>query len=187
MKIIIGLGNPGKEYQNNRHNIGFLILDKIQEKFGFPSFTFNKKFNAEISEQSGEFNFLEKIGLKKSSKVILVKPQTFMNKSGDSVQKIMNFYKATPEDILVIHDDLDLLTGRSKISEGSSAAGHNGVQDIINRLGTKNFNRLRIGVELEAGRENRKIPGQKFVLQDFSEEELIKTLDSAMEIYNSLT
>ncbi|MFC1644982.1 aminoacyl-tRNA hydrolase [Patescibacteria group bacterium] len=139
-----------------------------------------------MSEQSGDFSFLEKIGLKKNSKVILVKPQTFMNRSGESTQKIIHFYKATTEDIIVIHDDLDLLIGKSKISQESSAAGHNGVQDIINKLGTKKITRLRIGVEIEEGRENRKIPGQKFVLQDFSETERQKALDSAIEIYNSL-
>lgn len=186
MKIIIGLGNPGQEYQNNRHNIGFLVLDEIQKKFGFPKFSFNKKFNAEISEKSGNFNFLEKIRIKKSSKVILVKPQTFMNRSGEAVQKIMHFYKAKPEDILVIHDDLDIVVGKSKTSKNSSAAGHNGVQDIINKLGTQDFMRLRIGVELETGRESRKTPGQKFVLQDFSEKELQGALSSAMEIYSSL-
>ncbi|EKD46637.1 MAG: hypothetical protein ACD_67C00134G0001, partial [uncultured bacterium] len=119
MKLIIGLGNPGKQYENTRHNAGFILLDEIQKVLAFPEFKLDKKFNAEISEKNinGE-------------KTILAKPQTFMNLSGQSVQAIMNFYKLSPADITVAHDDLDIKIGEWKISEDSRAAGHNGVQSI---------------------------------------------------------
>lgn len=161
MKLVVGLGNPGKKYENNRHNAGFVIIEKLKEYFEFPDFEFFKKFEAEISE--GNIN---------GEKIILVKPQTFMNNSGESVQKITGFYKLSPENIIVIHDDLDIDFGIAKISNDSGAAGHNGVQDIIDKLGTKNFKRIRIGIEGEEKRKSRKIPGDVFVLQDFSEEEL---------------
>lgn len=161
MKLVVGLGNPGKKYENNRHNAGFVIIEKLKECFEFPDFEFFKKFEAEISE--GNIN---------GEKIILVKPQTFMNNSGESVQKITGFYKLSPENIIVIHDDLDIDFGIAKISNDSGAAGHNGVQDIIDKLGTKNFKRIRIGIEGEEKRKSRKIPGDVFVLQDFSEEEL---------------
>ena len=114
-------------------------------------------------------------------KIILAKPQTFMNNSGKG-PKIMNFYKLSPEDILVIHDDLDINFGELKISNDSGPAGHNGVQDIINKIGTQNFKRIRIGIEGEEKRKTRIIPGDVFVLKDFSEEELEKIKELAKEI-----
>jgi PTH1 family peptidyl-tRNA hydrolase len=171
MKIIIGLGNPEEKYINNRHNSGFIILDEIKKGWNFPDFEFSKKFDAEISEGSFE-----------GDKIILVKPRTFMNKSGEAVQKIISFYKLTPEDITVIHDDLDIALGEFKISTNSRAAGHNGVQDIIDKLGTQNFKRIRIGIEGEEQRKNRIIPGDVFVLQDFSDEELEIIKNLAKEI-----
>lgn len=168
MKLIIGLGNPGEKYKNNRHNAGFIMLDKIQKKLSFPEFYFEKKFNAEISEGP--------------NKILLVKPQTFMNNSGEAVQKILSYYKLMPNDLIVIHDDLDIEIGNYKISSDSSAAGHNGVQDIMNKLGTQNFKRIRIGVEAAGGRQNRIISGEDFVLQDFTEEEIkkIASIESAI-------
>jgi len=171
MKIVIGLGNPDNKYAKNRHNSGFIILDELQKDWSFPAFEFSKKFDAEISE--GNFE---------GDKIILVKPQTFMNKSGESVQKILSFYKLTPEDVTVIHDDLDINLGEFRISSDSRAAGHNGVQDIIDKLGTQNFKRIRIGIEGEEARKNRLIPGDVFVLQDFSEEELRVIKNLAKEI-----
>jgi PTH1 family peptidyl-tRNA hydrolase len=171
MKLVIGLGNPGEKYQKNRHNTGFIILDELNEDWSFPDFEFSKKFNADISE-----------GIFEGDKIILIKPQTFMNNSGEAVQKIMSFYKLAPEDILVIHDDLDINFGESKISNDSGPAGHNGVQDIINKIGTQNFKRIRVGIEGEEKRKTRIIPGDVFVLQDFSEEELEKIKELAKEI-----
>lgn len=171
MKLIIGLGNPGEKYQKNRHNTGFIILDELKENWNFSNFEFSKKFNADISE-----------GIFEGDKIILAKPQTFMNNSGEAVQKIMSFYKLAPEDILVIHDDLDINFGESKISNDSGPAGHNGVQDIINKTGTQNFKRIRVGIEGEEKRKTRIIPGDVFVLQDFSVEELEAVKNLAKEI-----
>ena len=172
MKLIIGLGNPGEKYKNNRHNAGFIILDELQKNWGFTDFEFSKKFEAEISEGNLE-----------GEKIVLAKPQTFMNNSGEAVQKIINFYKLTPEDILVIHDDLDINLEEFRIATDSRAAGHNGVQDIIEKIGTQNFKRIRIGIEGEEKRKTRTIPGDVFVLQDFSTEELevIKNLSKEIK------
>jgi peptidyl-tRNA hydrolase, PTH1 family len=171
MKLIIGLGNPGEKYQKNRHNAGFIIVDELKKDWSFPDFEFSKKFNAEISE-----------GSQNEEKMMLVKPQTFMNNSGEAVQKIMSFYKLTPEDILVIHDDLDIDFGEFKISTDSGPAGHNGVQSIIDKLGTKNFKRFRIGIEGTEKRKTRFIPGDEFVLKDFSDEELQMIKNLAKEV-----
>lgn len=147
MKLIVGLGNPGKIYEKTRHNIGFRVLDKMTE-----SFKFEKKFNAKISEtKSGK------------KKMIFAKPQTFMNNSGIAVSAIAKFHKIKPENIIVIHDDMDLAFGKIKISFGSRSAGHNGAQSIIDSFGTNEFFRLRIGIG-----QIKKIPADKFVLQKFS-------------------
>jgi len=173
MNIIIGLGNPGDKYKKNRHNTGFVILDELKKYWDFPNFEFSKKFNAEISE-----------GVFEGEKIIFAKPQTFMNNSGESVQKIISFYKLTPEDIIVVHDDLDINLGEFKISIDCGPAGHNGVQDIVDKIGTQNFKRIRIGIEGAEQRKIRVIPGNVFVLQDFSEEELgiVKNLVKELSI-----
>ena len=169
MKIIIGLGNPGKEYKNTRHNTGFFLLDKIKEKYAFPEFEFNKKLNSEISSIKPPLLYKERAG-GEVEKIILVKPQTFMNLSGEAVKNILSFYKLTPDDIIVIHDDIDLPVGKYKIAQDSSSAGHNGVQNIIDAIGTQKFRRIKIGV----GNANlrSKISPEDFVLQKFSEEEM---------------
>lgn len=134
MKLIVGLGNPGAEYALTRHNVGFVAVDILAENLG-ASFSVNKKFNAEISEA--------KNGRKK---IILAKPRTFMNESGKSVRAIANFYKIKSSDIIVLHDDKDIGLGEYKIQLNRSSAGHNGVQSVIDHLGTQNFYRLRIGI-----------------------------------------
>lgn len=172
MKIIIGLGNPGEKYAETRHNVGFMFLDKLQKEMDFPEFEFNKKFNAEISEKKSTVNG-------QRSNVILVKPQTFMNLSGESVRSLLDFYKLSPENILVIHDDKDILLGEYRLADDSSSAGHNGVQNIIDQLGTKKFKRIRIGVGVETN-----LPADVFVLQKFSEEEkeaVEKVLEGVLE------
>lgn len=163
MKLIIGLGNPGTEYEKTRHNAGFLFLDELKEKYALPEFAYNKKFNADVTE-----GFVDT-----QEKVILAKPQTFMNRSGQSVRALIDFYKITPEDILVVADDLDIEIGNYKISHDTRAAGHNGIQSVIDNIGTQNFTRMRIGVETAGGRSERgEIAGDKFVLQNFTNEEL---------------
>ena len=159
MNLIIGLGNPDKEHKNTRHNVGFMALDHLRDNF--PDASNCSKFKAEIFEfhLNGKKNFL-------------VYPQTYMNNSGQSVREIMDFYKLEPKDILVIHDDTDLPLGAVKFTESSGSAGHNGVNSLIEHLGTKDFKRIRVGVE---SREDKSlIPTEDFVLQNFSTEELEK-------------
>lgn len=161
MFLIIGLGNPGKKYKLTRHNAGFLLLDKIRNAHHFPDFKLNKDFKAEISEGNID-----------GKKAMLVKPQTLMNASGEAVQKIMNFYKLAPEDIIVIHDDLDIPLGSYKIATDSRSAGHNGVQNIIDILGTQKFQRLRIGIgKPPAKKTDCPLTGHDYVLGKFTEEE----------------
>ncbi|HPN96513.1 MAG TPA: aminoacyl-tRNA hydrolase [Candidatus Moranbacteria bacterium] len=170
MLAIIGLGNPGKKYEHTRHNVGFMMADRIKNAYHFSDFVFNKSFDAEMSELSANLE-----------KVLLVKPRTFMNKSGESVRKIMAFHKdkIAPENIIVIHDDIDLPLGECKIANNSTSAGHNGVQDIIEKIGTKNFKRIRIGIANEKLRNP--IDPSDFVLQKFSEEELEKIFGKISE------
>ncbi|KKU55120.1 MAG: Peptidyl-tRNA hydrolase [Candidatus Moranbacteria bacterium GW2011_GWE2_47_10] len=175
MKLIVGLGNPGEKYAKTRHNAGSLLLDEIQKHFGFDEFKSEKKFDAEISE-----------GLLKGEKTLLVKPLTFMNLSGKSVRAIMDFYKLSVADITVAHDDLDIEIGKWKISDDSRAAGHNGVQSLIDHLGTQAFKRIRLGVEKEGGRTERSEPGIDFVLKDFSKEEAGKISSVLKEIIKEL-
>jgi PTH1 family peptidyl-tRNA hydrolase len=171
MKMVIGLGNPGEKYKNNRHNSGFIIIDEFKKSWNFPDFEMSQKFNAEISE-----------GNQNEEKIMLMKPQTFMNDSGEAVKKIMDFYKLTPENITVIHDDLDINLGEFRISTDSASAGHKGVEDIIDKIGTQNFRRVRIGIEGEEKRRTRTVPGDVFVLQSFSEEEIEIIKNLAKEI-----
>ncbi|MEF3692447.1 MAG: aminoacyl-tRNA hydrolase [Candidatus Moraniibacteriota bacterium] len=166
MKIIIGLGNPGEKYQENRHNAGFIILDEIQKKLEFPNFEFSKKFNAFITEKE--------IG---REKFILLKPQTFMNNSGSSVSAVLNFYKLSPRDLIIVNDDLDILVGKYKIALDSSARGHNGVQSIFNTLKTQAIKRVKIGVEKETGRASRRVTGKRFVLENFTPSEFEKVIN----------
>ncbi len=165
MFLLIGLGNPGKEYANTRHNIGFSCLEYIRTQWKFPAFRENSSFRAECSE--------EKIG---TEKVILARPKTFMNRSGDAAQKIAHFYKIEPRNIIVIHDDLDIPLGKVRESFGSRSAGHNGVEDIIGALGTKDFFRFRIGIKGVAENEekNQEKDTSAFVLESFPVDELEK-------------
>jgi PTH1 family peptidyl-tRNA hydrolase len=160
MKIIIGLGNPGEQYTNTRHNVGFMIIDELKKIWNFPSFSLNKKFDAEISE-----------GIVSGQKIMLAKPQTFMNLSGVSVRKIIDFYKLTPADIFVVQDELDLTLGKYKIATDSSAAGHNGIKNIIEHLGTQAFNRLRIGIATDKQSTSCLRDAHDFVLDVFTSEE----------------
>lgn len=155
IKLIVGLGNPGEKYKKTRHNIGFILLDSLAQKMGV-SFEFNPAFNAEIAEiKQGK------------DKIILFKPQTFMNNSGQAVSKIVNYYKIDLENILVIQDEIDLPFGKTKFSTNSSSAGHKGIQSIIDHLGTQDFQRWRFGIN----QETNPLPTEIFVLKNFSREE----------------
>lgn len=134
MKLMIGLGNPGSKYKETKHNIGFIALDEIASREGV---SFNKKqAEAEIAELviNGE-------------KILLVKPQTFMNESGRSVRPLMDYYGVDLEDVLVIYDDLDLQTGKIRLRTKGSAGGHNGVKSLIAHLGSQDIQRIKIGID----------------------------------------
>src|SRR4030042_724060 len=168
MVIIIGLGNPGKKYINTRHNIGFEVLDQFVKENNFPEFKLSKKFNALISE-----NVIN------GKKIILAKPQTFMNNSGISVKKLagvsppLNQRGSDPRNLrnlYIIHDDIDLPLGKIRPSENRGSAGHKGVESIIKELGTKDFTRIRIGIHplcFHASVHRSK----EFVLEKFKKEE----------------
>jgi PTH1 family peptidyl-tRNA hydrolase len=158
MKIIVGLGNPGKKFKQTRHNLGFMVLDKFARKNKFPKFKMKKAFLAKISEK--------KIG---KEKIILVKPQTFMNNSGKAVKLLIENWKLKIENLTVVHDDLDIPFGKIKISFGKSSGGHKGVQSIIDEIGTKSFVRFRIGIGMANNKTVNNI--KDFVIQKFSKEE----------------
>lgn len=151
MKLVVGLGNPGKEYNLTRHNVGFIILDKYLGDINWSS-----KFNGLYYEKNIN-----------NEKVIFVKPQSYMNLSGNVVQKFINFYKIDSKDLLVIHDDLDLPVGKFRIKINSSSGGHNGIKDIISCLNTNEFVRLKIGIS-----QNRNIDTKDYVLGKFSKSDL---------------
>jgi PTH1 family peptidyl-tRNA hydrolase len=192
MKLIIGLGNPGEQYKNTRHNTGFEFADKLQKIWNFPAFELNNNFDAVITISNiiiprplaGEGAPVETgAGEGENNRIVLAKPQTFMNLSGEAVQKMLAFYKLTPDDIIVIHDDLDIDLGSFKIATDSSSAGHNGVQDIIDKLGTQKFKRIRIGIK---NPESEKIPAESYVLQKFTEEEKEKIEGLFEDIKNEI-
>ncbi len=133
MKLIVGLGNPGPEYEFTRHNIGFMVVDRLSHELGTESVHWEKDDKKNVLTT-------------KISEVLLVKPLTFMNKSGFAVRALMDFYKLTPSDIWVIHDDIDLPLGKIRIRAGGASAGHNGVESIIQQLKTDAFLRFRMGI-----------------------------------------
>jgi len=167
MKLIVGFGNPEKEYENTRHNVGFKVVDYINKEYG-GNFGLDEKSSSEISEV--------KINGKK---VLLAKPQTFVNKSGEAVIKLVKSCKLKAENLIVIHDDLDIPFGKTKISFGRSSAGHKGVESVIRALKTNKFNRLRVGtfnqqiVKIRKIKDKRKRLNEmnKFVISPFSSSE----------------
>lgn len=162
--IIVGLGNPGKKYEKTKHNVGFLTLDSLRSRLGgFSDWKESKKFQAEISE--GEIA---------NQKVIMAKPQTFMNNSGKAVNSLTKNYKLKAKNLFVVHDDIDLPLGKIRISIGRSSAGHKGVESIIKELGTKDFVRFRIGIKPRGSERKQEI--EKFVLKKFDkpEEKILK-------------
>ncbi|QTN35023.1 aminoacyl-tRNA hydrolase [Cognatishimia activa] len=150
MRLFVGLGNPGDKYAGNRHNIGFMALDRIAEDHGFTPW--RSKFQGEVSE--GKFG---------SDKVILLKPMTFMNKSGQSVGEAMRFYKLDSTDITVLHDELDLAPGKCRVKAGGGHAGHNGLRSIHQHIGP-HYDRVRLGI----GHPGHKDAVAGYVLRDFA-------------------
>jgi len=159
MRLVVGLGNPGEKYENTRHNIGFLIVDKMAQKRGVVM-----RLENQYKAENGDFNINDE-------RVKLAKPQTFMNESGKAISLMKNYYKLDSEDIWVVHDDVDLEEGKVRIALGGSSAGHKGVQSIIDNLGTEQFWRIRVGV----GRSDQ-IPTETWVLQNF-EVDMTKIID----------
>lgn len=150
MHLIVGLGNPGAEYANNRHNIGFMAVDAIAHAHGFAPF--RSKFNAVLSD-----------GTIDGERVLLLKPQTFMNRSGDAVGQAVKFYKLAPDDVTVIYDELDLLPGKLRVKTGGGNGGHNGLRSIDPVIGT-NYHRVRLGI----GHPGHKDLVTRHVLGDFA-------------------
>lgn len=167
MIVIVGLGNPGKEYENTRHNAGFLCLDYLQTNWKFPQFRINKDYQAEISK-----------GKWYGQDILLVKPQTFMNLSGQTVQAIKQFYKLQPAQFWIVYDELDLPVGKLRIRTEGSSAGHNGIKSIIAALATDQFYRFRIGIqpeEFDPSREKQSVVLGKFSVEE--EERLFAVFD----------
>ena len=138
MYVIAGLGNPGREYEGTRHNVGFMTLDALADKY-----------NIDVREKA--FKGLIGKGVIEGNKVILVKPQTYMNLSGECIRQVMDYYKVDPSEFIVIYDDISLVPGGIRIRKKGSAGGHNGIKNIIAHLGTQEFPRIKIGTGAPAG------------------------------------
>jgi PTH1 family peptidyl-tRNA hydrolase len=171
MKIIIGLGNPGKKLEKTRHNLGRVIVRDWQSVIGFSDFKLNKKLRTLISE-----------GRLGKEKIILALPQTFMNLSGKAVRSLIRYYRLPATKILIVHDDIDLPLGKIKVSRGQGSAGHKGVQSMIDELKTKDFIRFRIGILPKRGKPRKT---ERFVLQKFNKSEekiVVKTVEKAIKV-----
>jgi PTH1 family peptidyl-tRNA hydrolase len=172
MKIIVGLGNIGKEYENTRHNCGFMAID-----------AFAKELKVDF-EEDGKFKALTCKSSYNDEKILLVKPTTYMNLSGQSVSKILNFYKEPLENLVVIYDDIDLPLGKIRVRSEGSAGTHNGMKSIIQEVGAQNFTRIRIGTESRGEIAPKQQDLTSFVLSPFSAEErpiLKKSIEEALK------
>ena len=170
MKMIVGLGNPGKEYENTRHNMGFIVLDNFAKSLG-------------ISIDKNKFNALYKDLFVAGEKVLLVKPLSYMNLSGEAIRAVMDYYKIDVKDIIIIYDDIALNIGKIRIRANGSDGGHNGIKSIISHIGTNNFNRIKIGIGPQIG------PSEYFVLNNFPKEQseiLKEVLDKSIDAAKSI-
>jgi len=156
LKILFGLGNPEQRYLESRHNVGFMFIDYLADKYGYPGF--KSKFNGEIAVSDLFGN-----------KILLVKPQTYMNRSGYCVSEVVRYYKVTLEDWIVVYDDLDIEFGKTRIRETGGAGGHNGVRSIIEQVGEKEFLRVKVGIGRSS---NKHMSEADWVLSSFVKEEL---------------
>lgn len=161
MKLIVGLGNPGKQYENTRHNIGFKVIDQLCK-------------HLDVSLNKEKFQGVYCLERFNGEKFILLKPLTYMNLSGQSVQAIMNYYNIDTNNLLVIYDDLDLPVGRIRLRQKGSAGGHNGMRSIISQIGTEQFNRIRIGIDRP---QKSGMSISNYVLSNFTKEELVEIDD----------
>jgi PTH1 family peptidyl-tRNA hydrolase len=161
MKLIVGLGNPGREYEMSRHNIGFMAIEGVCVRLKMPPFRNESKFKCEISR--GEFN---------GEKIILLKPLTFMNLSGEAVQAVKQFYKLNASDVWTLYDDVDLPLGTLRIRSEGSPGTHNGMKSLTQCLSTENFPRFRLGIESRGLSSPPQQDLSSFVLESFRSEEL---------------
>ena len=138
MYLVAGLGNPGREFENTRHNLGFRVADDVAKRLGVPELKFKTKCNALV----GEANIV-------GHKVIIAEPQTFMNLSGQAVQALLSWYKIPTDHLIVIHDDVDIEAGEIRVKQGGGAAGHHGLESIIASIGSQEFIRVRVGIGRE--------------------------------------
>ena len=167
MKLIVGLGNPGKEYELTRHNIGYIFIDSFADTLGVK--IEKKKYNGLYCETTIN-----------NEKVILLKPLSYMNLSGEVVKQYVSYFKIDTKDILIINDDLDLVTGKIRLRPSGSSGGHNGLKNIALHLGTEDFKRLKIGIS-----NNKLIDTKDYVLGKFNKEE-IEIIDNLKDTINSL-
>jgi PTH1 family peptidyl-tRNA hydrolase len=161
MKCYIGLGNPGRQYEQTRHNIGFMVIDELSHLFNIP---------LDQSKHKGLYG----VGFYKGEKILLLKPLTYMNLSGESIRAVIDYYQIDIEDLSVIYDDLDLPAGKIRLRQKGSAGGHNGIKSTIAHLGTQEFNRIRLGI-------NRPPKGMKvpdYVLGRFSQDEQLDVIEA---------
>lgn len=168
MYLIVGLGNPGKEYEYTKHNAGFLVIDNIANKLN-------------VSINKSKFKGLLCQTKINDEKVILLKPQTYMNLSGESIIEVVNYFNIPKQNVIVIYDDLDIQMGKLRIREKGSAGTHNGMKSIVNHLGTNNFPRIRIGIE----KEDNNIQTIDYVLSNFTKkqiEDINKISDNVYDI-----
>ncbi len=173
LKVIVGLGNPGPKYTETRHNAGFWFIEEVARKYS-ATFRPDKKFHGEVAKVSIE-----------GKEIWLLKPDTFMNLSGRAVQSLLSFYRISADQLLVAHDEIDLDPGTAKLKTGGGHGGHNGLRDIINQLGTKDFHRLRIGV----GHPGNKDQVVDYVLHNASRDDRImidRDIDDAVSVMPDL-
>ena len=169
MLLLVGLGNPNPNHSNNRHNVGFLVIDAINQKF-------------KLSKQKPKFKGLLTTGTIEEQKVYAIKPLTFMNSSGICIKELAEYFKIEVKNIFVFHDDMDIDVGKVKVKFGGSSAGHNGIESIDKNIG-KNYSRIRIGV----GRPKNNSTGADHVLDNFSTEEQQSMEDVTKNIIGSLS
>ena len=173
MKLVVGLGNPGKQYEHTRHNAGFLALEEFAEYYGNPLWKYVEKNKAELAKMNSITSEVRDL-------FTFMKPVTFMNESGKAVSSFTNFNKIEPKDILVVHDDMDTAPGKLSFKFGGGGAGHNGISSIIEHLGTNDFARLRIGI----GRPTPPMTAEAWVLGKIEAETLSAIKKAREAIYD---
>ena len=169
MMLLVGLGNPSPNNTNNRHNVGFLIIDSINSKF-------------KLSKQKPKFKGLLTTGQIEKEKIFAIKPLTFMNNSGVAIKELIDYFKIDAKNVFVFHDDMDIDLGKVKVKVGGSSAGHNGIESIDKNIG-KNYSRVRIGI----GRPKKNSTGADHVLDNFSNEEMDNVQNVTKNIIDSLS